>query len=664
MRHILLPAIFLLALLQNCFAGGTPLDSLKSVLNGTSDPKTRVRIYRDMADLTTETQESCRYLVELVETAKNCGQTRPMMEALTELSINHTFFGQLDSARYYRTLAERHAPKGQQDQWCCLIDMRIFVAEMLSPDAQQILDEKINAFKSRDLAKESIYKQILAEYTLGTALYNNDDNKEAIPYLERALNLAQQLPFQDGGNYQLLILRQFTRVYSKMGDKEKAVEASKKAIETKERYYNLYEKPARPYYPIDDFYITHYSSMMLNVEVLPEEEIRFYLRKLEEMGRKSTNPSHKYSCFMTLSKYSIYRKNFREALIYNDSMTRYARIIAPYNLPNIYYVRSVLYEYLNQDRDALKSLRQSYNLKDSVLRAEANVQYDKLRVEYDVNRLNYENSQLEVRNKQIMLIGVTAVLLLSFILCTYLYIHLRRAQKTKAHMQQLKLQAEESEKLKTAFINSICHEVRTPLNSIAGFSELLCTEEVSPEAHGQYCEIIHESRRQLRYLFDDMLEVAQLENLSEPLPRSYLDLCALCRSQLRAMKIRCPKIGLVYTDGIPAEQIAMVTSEKYLGILLAALLGNAYKFTRQGEIRLECGREGDERVYIAVTDTGCGIPPEKYDEVFERFTKLDPFSQGNGLYLCRLIVRHLGGEIRIDPEHTEGTRVVVVLPRK
>ena len=78
------------------------------------------------------------------------------------------------------------------------------------------------------------------------------------------------------------------------------------------------------------------------------------------------------------------------------------------------------------------------------------------------------------------------------------------------------------------------------------------------------------------------------------------------------------------------------------------------------------GREGDERVYIAVTDTGCGIPPEKYDQAFERFTKLDPFSQGNGLglYLCRLIVRHLGGEIRIDPEYTEGTRIVVVLPRK
>ena len=528
MRHILLPAIFLLALLQNCFAGGTPLDSLKSVLNGTSDPKARVRIYRDMADLTTETQESCGYLVELVETAKNCGQTRPMMEALTELSINHIFFQQLDSARHYIGLAEKYAPKGQQDQWCCLLEMRMFVAEMLSPDAQQVLEGKISAFKNRDQANESIYKQILAEYTLGTALYEKND-QEAIPYLERALNLAKQLPFQDGGNYQLLILRQLTRAYNQLNDKEKAVDATKKTIETKERYYNLYEKTARPYYPIDDFHITYYSSMMLNVEILQEEEIRFYLRRLEEMGRRSTNPSHKYSCFMTLSKYSIYRKNFREALIYNDSMTRYARIIAPYNLPNIYYIRSVLYEYLNQDRDALKSLRQSYNLKDSVLRAEANVQYDKLRVEYDVNRLNYENSQLEVRNKQIMLIGVTAVLLLSFILCTYLYIHLRRAQKTKAHMQRLKLQAEESEKLKTAFINSICHEIRTPLNGIAGFAQLLTDPATAPEERESFYDEVRNNTDQLVTLVDSMLEVANLDVSDEKLPCLPTDLVQLCK---------------------------------------------------------------------------------------------------------------------------------------
>ena len=647
MRHILLPAIFLLALLQNCFAGGTPLDSLKSVLNGTSDPKARVRIYRDMADLTTETRESCGYLVELIETAKNCGQTRPMMEALTELSINHIFFQQLDSARHYIGLAEKYAPKGQQDQWCCLLEMRMFVAEMLSPDAQQVLEGKISAFKNRDQANESIYKQILAEYTLGTALYEKND-QEAIPYLERALNLAKQLPFQDGGNYQLL-----TRAYNQLNDKEKAIDATKKTIETKERYYNLYEKTARPYYPIDDFYITYYSSMMLNVEILPEEEIRFYLRRLEEMGRRSTNPSHKYSCFMTLSKYSIYRKNFREALIYNDSMTRYARIIAPYNLPNIYYVRSVLYEYLNQDRDALKSLRQSYNLKDSVLRAEANVQYDKLRVEYDVNRLNYENSQLEVRNKQIMLIGVTAVLLLSFILCTYLYIHLRRAQKTKAHMQRLKLQAEESEKLKTAFINSICHEIRTPLNGIAGFAQLLTDPATDPEERESFYDEVRNNTDQLVTLVDSMLEVANLDVSDEKLPCLPTDLVQLCKEVCTTYIRENRNPNLSITTQMPEKSLIAATNHRYLTL----------KFTESGSITVGC-RQKDGQVELSVTDTGPGIPSESHRMVFDRFTKLDIYKKGGGLglYLSKIIIRRLSGSIFIDPDYTGGTRMIVILP--
>lgn len=663
MRHIVLPVIFMLALLQNCFAGETPLDSLKSVLLGTSDPKTRVRIYRDMADLTAETQESCGYLVELVETARKCGLTRPMMEALTELSINHTFFGQLDSARYYRALAEKYAPKGQQDQWCCLIDMRIFVAEMLSPDARQILDEKINAFKNRDLAKESVYKQILAEYTLGTALYNSNDNEEATPYLERAFNLASQLPFQDGANYQLLILRQFARVYSQMNDKEKAVNANKKAIETKERYYNLYEKPARPYYPIDDFYITYYSSMMLNVEVLPEEDIQFYLRRLEKMGRKSTNPSHKYSCFMTLSKYSIYRKNIREALIYNDSMIHYARIVAPYNLPNIYYVRSVLYESLNQSQDALKSLRQSYDLKDSVLRAEANVQYDKLRVEYDVNRLNYENAQLEVRNKQIMLIGVTAVLLLSFILCTYLYIHLRRAQKTKARMQQLKLQAEESEKLKTAFINSICHEIRTPLNGIAGFAQLLTDPTIAPEERESFYDEVRSNTDQLVTLVDGMLEVANLDVSDEKLPCLPTDLVQLCREVCAIYIHENRNPNLTITMQTPEKSLIAATNHRYLTLVLDCLLDNAVKFTESGSITVGC-KQKDGQVELSVADTGPGIPPENHRMVFDRFTKLDIYKKGGGLglYLSKIIVRRLSGSIYIDPDYTGGTRVAVILP--
>lgn len=372
--------------------------------------------------------------------------------------------------------------------------------------------------------------------------------------------------------------------------------------------------------------------------------------------------------FQAAYRKAVNRGEYIRALAYTDSLIYLAehRPIPGVRPTVCYQKRAWMLHNLNRNEEASAAYERAVKVRNSAMHLEQTEALREMQASYELDRLALDKALLTARHHKIALISLLLLLMAVAVAVAFVYASNRRTKRLQQELLRQMEQGHKSEEKKTAFINSICHEVRTPLNSIAGFSELLCTEEVSPEAHGQYCEIIHESRRQLRYLFDDMLEVAQLENLSEPLPRSYLDLCALCRSQLRAMKIRCPKIGLVYTDSIPAEQIAMVTSEKYLGILLAALLGNAYKFTRQGEIRLECGREGDDRVYIAVTDTGCGIPPEKYDEVFERFTKLDPFSQGNGLglYLCRLIVRHLGGEIRIDPEHTEGTRVVVVLPRK
>ena len=130
------------------------------------------------------------------------------------------------------------------------------------------------------------------------------------------------------------------------------------------------------------------------------------------------------------------------------------------------------------------------------------------------------------------------------------------------------------------------------------------------------------------------------------------------------MKVRYPKPGIVYKGAIPVAEIALNTSDKYLAILISALLGNAYKFTQAGTISLECDRLGDDRVFVAVADTGCGIPPEKHGYVFERFTKLDPFSQGNGLglYLCRLIVTRLGGAIRVCPDYRAGCCIEITLP--
>lgn len=372
--------------------------------------------------------------------------------------------------------------------------------------------------------------------------------------------------------------------------------------------------------------------------------------------------------FQAAYRKAVNRGEYARALAYTDSLIYLAehRPIPGVRLTLCYQKRAWMLHALHRVEEACAAYDVAVRVRDSAIHQEQSDVLREMQASYELDRLALDKALLTARHHKRALVALSLLLLAAAGGIGFIYWLNRRTKRLQSELLRQMDQVRESEEKKTAFINSMCHEVRTPLNSISGFSELLCGEEVLPEAHEQYCDIIQESRRQLRYLFDDMVEASRLENLSEPLPCAYMDLCALCRTQLRTMKIRFPKIGVTYADDIPSEPIALVSSEKYLRILLMALLGNAHKFTRQGHIHLACSRKGDDHIAIVVTDTGCGIPPEKHDYVFQRFTKLDSFSQGNGLglYLCRLIVGHLGGEIRIDPAYTDGTRIEVTLPRK
>lgn len=362
------------------------------------------------------------------------------------------------------------------------------------------------------------------------------------------------------------------------------------------------------------------------------------------------------------------RGDHERALAYCDTLirlieSRRGTLIRPVYC---YKDRAELLRTMHRDAEACTAYERAIKVTDSLRRFGQDDAVREMQASYELDRLALDEALLTANHHKTALIALSLLLAAAVFGVGFIYAANRRTKRLQQKLLLEVQRARESEEKKTAFINSICHEVRTPLNCVAGFSELLCSEEVTPETHGQYCGIIRENRRQLRYIFDDMLEVARLENRSQPLPRQYMDLCNVCRTQLRIAKVRCAKQGVHYTGSIPTDDIGLLSDEKYLAMLVAELLDNAHKFTDQGLVKLECGRTDSDRVFIAVTDSGCGIPPEQHGHVFERFTKLDMFRPGNGLglYLCRLIVRHLGGSIRIDASYTDGTRVVVELPRK
>ena len=291
---------------------------------------------------------------------------------------------------------------------------------------------------------------------------------------------------------------------------------------------------------------------------------------------------------------------------------------------------------------------------------------------YDLNHLELEKERLTSRNRQIGFLSISFVLLLSIVWGISQRIHLnklKRMQKELLESNEEVLRqsekAQESEKMKTAFINSMCHEIRTPLNAINGFSNLLLDETIDAECKVEFPELIQQNTDLLTRLLNDLLEVSNLSSSVEELPMEKADICSICVQEMDRLQTGEGKASIHYCLDVDNGDCNIRTNIPYLSQTLAHLLNNANKFTESGEIKLSCHREGEQLV-IKVTDTGIGIPEEKQEWVFDRFTKLDEFKPGAGLglYICRLIVRRLGGTINIDREYTGGTRFVLVFPVK
>lgn len=164
---------------------------------------------------------------------------------------------------------------------------------------------------------------------------------------------------------------------------------------------------------------------------------------------------------------------------------------------------------------------------------------------------------------------------------------------------------------------------------------------------------------------DNMLELSQLVSSEQPLPVEFTDIYRLCVEEMAKLKetLHNPNIECIITGD--KDEATAPTNAFYLSRVIGNLLSNSAKFTESGTITVTCNIEKEKRqLVISVTDTGIGIPADRQEWVFERFTKVDDFKPGTGLglYICRIIIQRLGGQIRIDTGYTSGCKMVVTLP--
>lgn len=231
--------------------------------------------------------------------------------------------------------------------------------------------------------------------------------------------------------------------------------------------------------------------------------------------------------------------------------------------------------------------------------------------------------------------------------------------EAKEELRKAKEVAEQSNWLKTMFIQNMSHEIRTPLNSIVGFSGVLVDMLDDKEDIGQYVALIESNSKLLLKLVGDILDISILDSELE-IKHNAVDVNACCQASIDAAgTLFSPDTKLVFKPA--CDELIINSNYNYIVQVLDNLLSNASKFTHEGSVTLayEVKKETNQLIFT-VTDTGIGIPIDEQERVFERFVKLDNFSQGAGLGLsiCRIVAERLGGFLIIDKEYTQGTRFI------
>ena len=320
---------------------------------------------------------------------------------------------------------------------------------------------------------------------------------------------------------------------------------------------------------------------------------------------------------------------------------------------------TIIYEKAGRWQEAFHALKEQTAASDSI----DNVVLTNSMMGIRDEMMIYEAERDVVRTRFYLMSAV--IILLALLAIALFYI----TQTRRRHLKELRKaydQALESDRMKTAFIQNISHEVRTPLNIIGGFSQVIANPDLDPdiEERREIARMTQKNARLITTLIDEMLLVSLNENSEEAKKENQVEINNLMRGVMKEAKGNLSEKTTIQYDTTLADDFTILTNEYMLRIIINAIVDNAVKYTPEGTITLKAAKPSDTELALTVEDTGCGVPAAEAEHIFERFVKLDTFKEGIGLGLplCRMLIDKLGGTVRLDTTYTQGARFVVTLP--
>lgn len=286
-----------------------------------------------------------------------------------------------------------------------------------------------------------------------------------------------------------------------------------------------------------------------------------------------------------------------------------------------------------------------------------------MREQYSIDELDLQNGMQQKKIWKLVFITILCLVVLLFVGLLYLRRAERKLLFSREELQKAKRLAEESVRNKSVFLSNMSHEIKTPLNALAGFSEILITPGIDDEVRAQCNDVIRLNSDLLLHLVNDVVDVSCLDVANMRFSVVLHEVVALCRNVVEMLRnIKQTSAEMIFETELSA--LEMETDPCRLQQVLINLLVNATKFTKEGYITLTLRINEVGVPEFMVTDTGCGIPLENQEAVFGRFEKLNEGIQGTGLGLsiCKLIINRMGGDIRVDSTYSKGARFIFTHP--
>ncbi len=234
-----------------------------------------------------------------------------------------------------------------------------------------------------------------------------------------------------------------------------------------------------------------------------------------------------------------------------------------------------------------------------------------------------------------------------------------------------KTKAEESDRLKTAFLHNVSHEIRTPLNAIVGFSGFLDDPDLIPEKRKEFIDIILQSSDQLLSIIDDIIRISSIESEQEEIQDNQININLQCRLIKDQFSSKTPdkNVTLGFRSTLADEEAIIITDATKLTQILTNLIGNALKFTQQGYVNFGYTVK-DSQLEFYVEDSGIGIPLDMQDLIFNRFRQVETSvarkygGSGLGLSISKAYTKMLGGKIWLTSELDKGSVFYFTIPYK